>query len=62
MAPIRSVLGYDGQGLHHTVYVNAIAHQERNPSGESNGTQWTPAALASAAGVITTGNIHEPAT
>jgi len=55
-----SVLGYDGQGLHHTVYVNAIGTSV-TLQVSPNGTQWTPVAVASAAGVLTTGNLNEPA-
>ncbi len=53
-----AVLGYDGQGLHHTVYVHA-APGTVALEVSTNGTNWTPAASTSAAGVISTGNLYE---
>ena len=55
-----SVLGYDGQGLHHTVYVSAVGTSV-TLQVSLNTTEWTPVAVASAPGVLTTGNINEPA-
>ena len=55
-----SVLGYDGQGLHHTVYVHDVATSV-TLEVSTNTTDWAPVGVASAEGLLSTGDLNDPA-
>ena len=55
-----SVLGYDGQGFHHTVYIHDCPGTV-TLEVSTNATDWTRSGSTSTAAVLTTGNLNEPA-